>query len=253
MIKIGFMHIPRTGGTYIESLLSQELGPNSFANFFGTPNNQNSNKISIIENISKDKNKQLKLKEIIDNPLCNSFSGHFSLNIETFLPNMHKYKYITIIRDPASRVISFVKKVTTSKTFYDYITANGKIDSKNFWFNYRDYIQRQLTIGLMPHERNGFNNYMTKCFAGINLADPFIEVDDDIYLKAINNLDKFLYIGVFEKYQEALNNILNLFNIKTNYTIRDQNKKEIPLEILEFIKQKNKYDYKLYNRITNAK
>ena len=56
--KIGFTHMPRTGGTYLESIISESMGPDEFINFFGTPNEQKLNKISIVENISKDNKKQ---------------------------------------------------------------------------------------------------------------------------------------------------------------------------------------------------
>ena len=50
--KTGFLHIHRTGGTYLEALL-QHIGPKRFVNFFGTPDNQIHNRISLIEQISK--------------------------------------------------------------------------------------------------------------------------------------------------------------------------------------------------------
>ena len=249
MIKTGFVHIPRTGGTYLESLLCRELGPERFVNFFGTPENQKKNKISIIENISKDKSKQKLLKQIIDNHNVKYFSGHISLNIEQYLPKQHQYQYMTILRDPVSRVVSFVRKVTSSKTFYDYMTMGGKSNEQDFWFNYKVYVEKQLTHGLMPHERNGFNNYITKCIAGINLANPFVEVDQHIYDTALKNLDKFIYIGKFEEYKDTIDSILKICNINTNYTIRHSSARPVPDSVLEFIYDKNIYDRKLYDRI----
>lgn len=251
MIKIGFMHIPRTGGTYLESLLSQELGPERFANFFGTPENQKHNKISIIENIAKDKKKQQALKNIIDNPDVNYFSGHFSLNIERYLPKKYSYKYICIIRDPLSRVVSFVKKVTTSKTFHQYITkGNVEVGSDEFWFNYKTYVEEQRSNGLMPHERNGFNNYMTKCLAGEDLSNPFLTVNHDTYNKALDNLHKFDFIGTFENYELSIKNILQTININPLYRVRQSHPRPLPQPVADFIKENNYYDYKIYKRIS---
>ena len=111
MNKIGFVHAPRTGGTYIESLLSSK-GPEFFINFFGTPENQKENKISLIEKISGDKKGQQKLLKIPNWETAQIFSGHFSLNISEYLPKEYHYEYITIIRNPVDRTYSFVKKIT---------------------------------------------------------------------------------------------------------------------------------------------
>jgi hypothetical protein len=247
--KLGFLHIPRTGGTYLESIISEKLNPTLFINFFGTPNDQRPNKISIVENIAKDKRKQIDINKLQHWKTCKVFSGHFSLNIEKYLPKEYSYKYFTIVRDPLDRVISFVKKVTTSRTFRDYLCEDGAVGDDNFWYNYKIYVQEQKTVGLMPHERNGFNNYMTKVFAGLDLSNPYIEVDNNIYNMAIANLSKFVFIGKFEQYPESVSSILNICNIQSQFTHRKSNPKNIPSQVLDFIKERNRYDIKLYKKI----
>lgn len=75
--KLGFLHIPRTGGTYLESIISEKLSPTLFMNFFGTPNDQRPNKISIVENIAKDKRKQIDINKLQNWKTCKVFLDTF--------------------------------------------------------------------------------------------------------------------------------------------------------------------------------
>lgn len=247
--KIGFTHMPRTGGTYLESIISESMGPDEFINFFGTPNEQKLNKISIIENISKDKKKQKDILNLTNWNKCILFSGHFSLNIKKFLPPQYNYKFITIIRNPLDRVISFVKKITSSRAFKQYITGDKQIDDSVFWNNYMDYVGKQKAIGLMPHERNGFNNYYTKVLAGEDLSNPFLFADTDMLDRAISNMDNFLYVGLFEKYTETLHDICNILSIPCNMYEKKRNNHIIPDKAKEFITKNNYYDIELYRYI----
>lgn len=250
--KIGFLHIPRTGGTYLEALLCS-MGPDKFINFFGTPQNQQENKIGLIENISRDIGRQNKLQNIPNWSTAELFSGHFSLNISDFLPKKYQYKYITILRNPVNRVVSFIKKVTSSKNFHKSIASNCEIGSAKFWNNFIEYYTHNKNDGLMPHEIHGFSNYMTKAIAGLDLSKPNITINNDIYNLAKNNLNKMAYIGKFENYQDTVYNILSLFkqqvknlSIKkeNNHTISDNN-------IIEFLISINEYDIKLYKEYFN--
>ena len=77
-MKLGFLHIPRTGGTFLESHLAQ-LGPNKFINFFGTPENQVKNRIGLIEQIENNIDKQTILKITLIGILLKYFQGIFHL------------------------------------------------------------------------------------------------------------------------------------------------------------------------------
>ena len=139
--KIGFVHLPRTAGTYMEGVMASVMGPERFINFFGTPDNQVANKLGIIERIAVDKQRQDCILQIPNWSTAELFSGHFSLNVEPFLPQEYNYSYITIIRDPITRVYSFVKKVTSSGGFRRHLTSNGDdpIGGDIFWERFIDY------------------------------------------------------------------------------------------------------------------
>ena len=244
-MKIGFVHIPRTGGTYLEGLLSI-MGPEKFINFFGTPNDQIINKLGLIEYIERDKGRQDHLMSLANWPSAQLFSGHFSLNIKKFLPDDYDYQFITILRNPLNRVISFSKKITSSRNFKKALTEDGNINSDLFWYNLQKYIEEKKTNGLMIHERHGFSNYMTKAIAGIDLAKD-IDVDESIYEQAVFNLKNMLYIGKFEDYTETVKSFFSILNIPERpMQTRPENTHKVPETVKQFLTHINNYDFKLY-------
>ena len=249
-MKIGFVHIPRTGGTYLEAVL-QNMGPKKFINFFGTPSNQIQNKVGLIENIEKDKSM---CNRILTNPnweTCNLFSGHFSMNIDECVGG-DEVKYITILREPIQRVTSFVKKVTTSKKFSSILNNNSnKVGDEIFWENFEQYIKSKNKNGLMVHERHGFSNYMTKVIAGLDLSDENIIVDEKVYTKAKENLDNMVYVGLFEEYGKTVNDILQLFNMQSNFNDNGLKISSVPDSTKKLMEELNQYDIKLYKYFTN--
>lgn len=252
--KIGFVHLPRTAGTYMEGVMASVMGPERFINFFGTPDNQVANKLGIIERIAVDKQRQDCILQIPNWSTAELFSGHFSLNVEPFLPQEYNYSYITIIRDPITRVYSFVKKVTSSGGFRRHLTSNGDdpIGGDIFWERFIDYCNNNTKIGLSNHERNGFSNYMTKVFSASDLSRDDIVVDENLYNKAKENLNKMKYIGLFENYKETIDSFLKIFNVEFNrYHIRESRNKNIDnKKILDFIESINTYDTKLYKEFS---
>tara|TARA_B100000085_G_C18559679_1_gene519018 strand:+ start:3212 stop:3964 length:753 start_codon:yes stop_codon:yes gene_type:complete len=249
-MKIGFAHIPRTGGTYLEALLTV-MGPDKFINFFGTPNDQKPNKLGLVEYIERDIGRQADLLSISNWKTAQLFSGHFSLNIHRFLPEEYEYKYMTILRNPLNRTISFIKKITSSKNFKNEIASDCEVNSDQFWYNAKKYIEEKNTSGLMMHERHGFSNYMTKILAGINLAND-CEMDEQLFQKAKHNLNDMVFIGRFEKYAETVKDVFELFKLPLRpMQTKTENPHQVPQEIADFLTHINQYDIRLYKEAFN--
>lgn len=252
--KIGFVHLPRTGGTYLEGVLSSLMTPQEFINFFGTPESQIPNKLGVVERIAKDKQRQDCILDIPNWQTAKIFSGHFSLNIESYLPPEYNYSYITILRNPITRAYSFVKKITTSGGFRRVLTANDseKIGSDIFWDNFIEYYTSDCSTGLSSHEIHGFSNYMTKVFSGSDLSESVINVDNDLFIQAKKNLSKMKYIGLFENYEKSVIDFLNIFGLSYDrLTVRESQNKNIENQkIADFIASINKYDIELYKEFS---
>ena len=125
------------------------------------------------------------------------------------------------------------------------------IGDSMFWSNFEGYITSKNKNGLLAHERHGFSNYMTKAIAGCNLANESLEVTEEVYLKAIENLDKMHYVGIFEKYETTIHTVLSFFNIEKIPTIHPLNISKIPEQTKKLLQELNQYDSKLYNYFIN--
>ena len=241
--KVGFLHIPRTGGTHLERLLN-EMGPNKFINFFGV--DMPENRIVIPETMKRGDQKH---KQLLNNPnykTCELFGGHFSHNIEECFDE--EVEFFTILRNPIQRVTSMTKQFLTSKV-YKGILMNGAevIGDDVFWKNVENYLNNKSTEGLLTHEVHGFYNYMTKTIAGCDISDPNIVVTDEIFNKAVENLKKMKYVGFFEEYQKTIDDILTMFNLDVAYDCGPLKVSTIPETTKQLFTELNQYDIKLYD------
>ena len=159
--------------------------------------------------------------------------------------NVNEYYYILILRNPINRVISYFNMVKRGGINY----PHGK-----YVKNYKTFLNNCWVV----------NNCLTLYLAGIdcekihnnkNIKDIKLIVNDNIYEKAKQNLDKIKKIIFFENYEK---NIYNFFNKEYNITLEKipnirnfKYSKNISENDYKLILDHNKYDLLLYEYACN--
>lgn len=242
--KLGFLHIPRTGGTHLERVLNP-MGPDKFVNFFGANENQKQNHIPIIEDM---KPGNAKHQMLLSNPnlkSCKLFAGHFSHNIKDCFDE--EVDFFTILRNPIQRVISLSKQFLTSREYRDILSEGSQhTGDEKFYENLYQYLFTKNTTGLLNHEVHGFSNYMTKVIAGCDISNPNLKVDQSTLNQAIKNLRKMKFFSLFEDYNLAISDTLTTLGCDLDYNCGPLNISQIPSRLETLIQSLNIFDAKLY-------
>jgi len=163
--------------------------------------------------------------EGIQNNFTNFYFGaHNAVSLKC---NPKNFKYITILRDPIQRVYSYFLQQKKNKRLPYYHHANVGLDF---------FIQKSWAC------RNG----MCKFING-NITK---ELNDDLYLIAINNLRNFYFVIDFDNFKDDSNKLM--LKLKINKKIdfinnfKMPNKREISITDQETIKNYNYFDLKLF-------
>ena len=244
--KLGFLHIPRTGGTHLERVLNP-MGPDQFINLFGANENQRQNHIPIIEDM---KPGDFKNQKLLSNPnlkTCKLFAGHFSHNIDKCFNE--DVDFFTILRNPTQRVLSLSKQFLTSREYREILsTGSQHTGDEVFYENLYKYLAQKQSTGLLTHEVHGFSNYMTKVIAGCDISDPNIKVDNSIFNKAVENLMSMKHFGFFEDYDKVIQETLLLLDVDLDYDCGPLRISEAPPKVESLINDLNIFDFKLYQK-----
>ena len=165
--------------------------------------------------------------------ILNNFTNFYNAahNAVSLKCNPKKYKYITILRDPIQRVYSFYLMQKRNRRLPYHHHANVGLDF---------FIRKSWSC------RNG----MCKFING-NINN---ELNESLYLVAINNLKNFYFVADFDNFLEDSHKLLEKFNTnkKIDYIKNFKtHKREIPIKDQEIIKKYNYFDLKLFHHFIN--
>lgn len=155
--------------------------------------------------------------------------GHFQFGLHEALSQ--PVQYLTMLRHPVDRVISFYYFLRES--------PRHPLNKKAMSLTLKEFIlceDRNI--------QNQIHNLQTKMISGDGTAS--IE-------KAKKNIDEhFLMVGITERFNESLAIMRNKlgwnapYNNKHNVTKRRPKMEQVPAEIRKLIEQKNEIDFQLY-------
>ena len=218
MDKIFFLHIPKAGGTTMTHVFMKNFRKDEI--FIVEPKNP----IGNYQALDAEQKKNIKVIE-----------GHFTFGLHEEIGE--KPRYITFLREPIDRIISYYYYVKKCRGHYIY-DYGQKLSLK-------DFVSNGISIEM--------DNDQTRYISGIRNI-PFGSCNNEMLEKAKKNLVKhFEVTGITELFDEALVLSKILFGLKDiRYEIQNKTRQrpaieQVDKETLEVIKAHNQLDLQLYD------
>ncbi|WP_162558662.1 sulfotransferase family 2 domain-containing protein [Robertkochia solimangrovi] len=218
--RIIFMHLPKCGGSTMSTILNR---------FYQKENTFN---VKVIENVRLNIDDFTGLNQSQRDEL-NLLTGHIHFGIHKYFTN--SYDYITFLRDPVERIVSFYYYV---KRTPEHRLYQNKLFSK----------ETSLYDFVINSTEGDIHNGQIRFISGI-VDSPNIMLE-----RALENIySNFSFVGIVEKFDESLILLQNMYGWNTpTYKILNETKHRPKIEMLdtqtlEVIRDMNKGDIELYN------
>jgi hypothetical protein len=219
-----FLHIPKAAGTTLLQVIHNQYPPKDCFEF----GSDAISSVDAFKAMSAKKKQQIKM-----------LSGHMGFGLHQFMPQ--STTYITILREPVARVVSYYYHVLDNPTHYLYeLVTKENLDLEAF-------SNSQLTAEI--------DNGQTRLLAGPEFmwTIPYGQCTSDLLEMAKQNLKKhFSVVGTADQFDKTL--ILlklilgwkNLSYTRANVNERHPEKKQIPSQASVNIQRDNQLDIQLY-------
>ena len=215
-----FLHIPKTAGTTLNRIFQQQYEPQQLHSW--GPKDS----IEAYLELTLEEKKAVRL-----------ISGHTAYGIHEFVPGTSTY--ITFLRDPVERVVSFYHFVKNHEQHYLYSAiANEFTGIKPF-----------VSSGITKMVDNG----QTRLISGARLEPGYGEITSQLFEQAKANLDQsFSVIGLTEQFDMSLLLLREAFNwqdinyVRQNVTKATPHERILTPEERETILEFNQWDIALY-------
>jgi hypothetical protein len=232
--KIFFIHIPKCGGTTLESILYK---------------NYSKEKIYSVDENFKYRQNIIRYRALPSNEKekFEIVSGHMGYGLHNYLEKKEEASYITMLRNPFDRICSHYYFVLRQPKHYLYdAVVRGKMSID-------EYVQSKLSSEL--------NNGQTRLLSSDNGFDLDFKLKktldrNDLRRAKTHLKNNFLFVGIMENFDLSLIILKHLLDLKSIYYYKKNvNKKNdykqfISNETFKLIEENNSLDLELYNFAT---
>lgn len=220
-----FTHIPRTGGTTFQEILKNNFPLSQQFNFKVNESGTTQESLALFHKMTTE-----------DREKFTFLTGHINFGIHEYYNN--PCTYITLIRNPVSRIVSYYHLILADKRHFLHDTI----------------IKNRMTLNelLISRISTEFNNAQVR-----QLSGETGKCNESTLEKAIENLEKFYPVfGLTERYNESMVLLSKYFDFPFPYYLllnEGKNKQisKITEEAKEVIYETNSLDIKLYKYATN--
>jgi len=219
-----FLHIPKTGGSTLYKILERQY---TWAQTLRLESSQIA---------------RFKALPAVDRERYRLIEGHLHFGLHRFIPRASTY--ITFLRRPVERVLSFYYYARSTPDHYLYpLLATERLDLKAL-------LARELTMELC--------NEQTRLLAGDEWEDPERVVTQAAFERAKANLRSyFRVVGLLEEFDASLLLLRRAFDWHLPFYVKENVTKEKPdntcldVETRKLVEDANRLDLELYEYARN--
>lgn len=251
--RIIFLHIPKTGGTTLESYF-KDVFPLEERFCESDPGNKRYELIQTLE-------KAARFAPYDQLAMCFSpliedkryYSGHICYGFHKGIP-CRDYKYITVIRNPIDRMVSYLNTVFTV--------------SREENYSYSSWLEHNLSAEKI-HERDNYQTRSLLC-NGWSRDATWLELTQERFEEAVETLEKDFIYGITEDISSIIKQIRQTLHIDLSQEERRLNVtkeggevkgypqsrfEKMPLTEADMndIRSRHEWDFKLYEYVKSRR
>lgn len=220
-----FLHIPKTAGTTLHRVIERQYPPERIHSFGAHAQES----VRRFKGLPKSRRGEIQV-----------LKGHMAFGLHKFLPQPSTY--ITLVRDPIERTISYYYHIVRNPTHY----LHEEVMAQKM--SLKDVLYNEMTPDL--------DNGQTRLLSGVWNDVPCGYCSADMLERAKRNIqDHFAVVGLVGEFDKTLILLMRVFGwkwrnslcVKANVAPTRPHKEDLSQGALDVIEQYNELDLELYD------